>query len=118
MNSPVRLSNQVLTNVIDVLNEEECEHFDELAVLEMTLEATTLSSIVHIAGFACRKMCGENLEDTRYYYEKYGDFTKDLSRGGLTIPGDKFCQWTAFSYIMFDWIKEKLCRKSLSRVLR
>ena len=100
------------------LNEDECEHFDDLAALEMSLEPTTLSCIVHIAGFACRKMCVGNLEDTRYYYEKYGDFTKNLSRGGLSIPGDKICQWTAFSYIMFDRIKEKVCRKSLSRVLR
>ena len=60
MNSPILLSNQFLINVIDVLNEEECEHFDELAVLEMTLEATTLSSIVRIVGFACRKMWRES----------------------------------------------------------
>ena len=33
------------------------------------------------------------------------------------MPNDRSCQWGFFSYILFNTIKEKICRKSLSSVL-
>ena len=36
-----------------------------------------------------------------------------LNRGGLSIPGDSACQWTIFCYIIFNFIKDHVCRVSL-----
>ena len=44
------------------------------------------------------------------YHEKYGDFINDVNRGGLKIPGDSFCQWTIFSYIVFHEVVNDCCR--------
>ena len=41
-------------------------------------------------------------EATFSYYEKFGDFSRDINRGGLKVPGDTACQWTIYSYIFFS----------------
>ena len=56
-------------------------------------------------------------DDSQEYYKKYGSFTDNLNRGGLSIPGDSACQWTIFSYIIFKVVADHVCRKSLSNVL-
>ena len=98
------------------LSHAESDLFDQLPSLESSLSAEAQSNIVHIAGYVSRKISAEGQEDTYRYYEKYGQFTAVLSRGGLTVPGDKVVQWTAFSYLLFDHIKDKVCRISLSKI--
>ena len=51
---------------------------------------------------------------TMFYYEKYGQFTKDLDRGGLKIPTDKTCQWVNFCFLLFNAVRDRICRRSLS----
>ena len=58
----------------------------------------------------------EGQEDTHRYDEKYNQFTAVLSRGGLIVLGEKIAQWTPFSYLLFDFIKEKVSKISLSRI--
>ena len=99
-----------------VLNEEESELFDQLPSLESDLSKEILANIVHIAGYVTRKSISEDQDETYHYYEKYGKFTSSLSRGGLKIPGDKACQWTALSFIIFDSVKNKVCRTSLTQI--
>ena len=36
-----------------------------------------------------------------------------LDRGGLNVPSDCACQWTFFCFIMFNTVKDKVCRRSL-----
>ena len=33
-------------------------------------------------------------------------------RGGLNIPTGNTCQWSIFCFILFNTVKEKVCRKS------
>ena len=33
-------------------------------------------------------------------------------RGGLNVPTDNNCQWANFCFILFNAVKEKVCRKS------
>ena len=101
-----------------VLNNEESEMFDQLPLLESDISKETMSNIVHIAGYVCRKSLSEDEDETYHYYEKYGKFTNSLSRGGLTVPGDKACQWAAMSYLMFGSLKHKVCRTSLTRIFQ
>ena len=57
------------------------------------------------------------LELTTFYHQRFGSITDSLDRGGLNIPSDCACQWTFFSYIMFNVVKDKVCRKSLCNLL-
>ena len=77
-------------------------------------------ALVYIAGYVTRKV-GELTESklldvTTFYFEKYGSYTDKLDRGGLNIPNDCACQWTFFANILFMAVKDKICRKSLSRI--
>ena len=72
-------------------------------------------ALVYIAGYIVRK--DTEIDDSHEYYEKYGSFTDNLNRGGLSLPGDSACQWTFFSYIMFKIVTDHVCRKSLSNIL-
>ena len=98
-----------------LLSEEACEVFDMLPELEKSLSQDVKSTLTYIAGYIVRK--DENLDDTHFYFEKYGDFTDDLNRGGLTIPGDSVCQWVFFSYTLFFTVASCVCRTSLCNLL-
>ena len=99
-----------------VLDEDECIIFEELSALESALTADTLKSLVYIAGYLSANTSSD--EDTKYYYERYEAHLGSLSRGGLKIPTDKCCQFTAFAYIMFETVKDVTCRKSLLRIFQ
>ena len=75
--------------------------------LETDLSQEIMATIVHIAGYVCRKSFSEDQDETYHYYENYGEFTNSLSRGGLTVPGDTACQWAAMCFLIFDSLKHK-----------
>ena len=99
-------------------NEEVCEIVDNLAKLEESLTIDTKQSLVHIAGYATRKDAEpsdtEMLSRTTFYSSKYGDYTDRLDRGQLNIPHDKACQWTFFCFIVFNTVKDRVCRNSMA----
>ena len=76
-----------------------------------------MANIVHIAGYVYRNSHSEH-DENYHYYEKHSEFTNSLSRGGLTVPEDKACQWTAMSFLMFDSVELKVCRTSLLRIFK
>lgn len=100
------------------LNEEACTIFEELPSLEDALDDQLKSNLVHVAGYVVGKEVNEATEESFIYYEKYGAYTRMLNRGGLKIPEDSVCQWSAYSYIMFESIKTSVCRISLMKVLQ
>ena len=71
---------------------------------------------MYIAGYVIRRDQESDAEDSHNYFEKYGNYSELFYRGGLSTPGDKTCKWTIFSFIMFEMIKHKVCRTSLSQV--
>ena len=74
------------------------------------------SPVQHRSNRRIRSISSEGQEDTHRNYEKYDKFTAVFSRGGLVVPGEKIVQGTPFSYLLFDFIKEKVFRISLSRI--
>ena len=102
-----------------VLSEEGAEVFDNLPELEQSLQLQTKLSLIYIAGFITRKdndLTNSNIETTRFYYEEYGKLLDGVNSGGLNIPTDCCCQWTFFSFILFNTIKSKVCKISLCNV--
>ena len=56
-------------------------------------------------------------QEVKFYYGEFGDYTAEINHGSLKVPNDNACQWTIFSYILFNEIVSKVCRKSLCNVL-
>ena len=52
-----------------------------------------------------------------FYVEKYGEELQKLDRGGLKYPTDSSCQWTFFSYTIFQAVRNRVCRHSLIKIL-
>lgn len=96
--------------------QELCELIESLPVMENSVKKEVKCSLVYIAGYVVRK--DANLkEDSFRYFEEYGGFTSSLNRGGLVQAGDSACQWSIFSYIVFQLVCDKVCRNSLSEIL-
>lgn len=96
----------------------ELNVFEKLPVLEKDLVSfDEMQAVVYIAGYISRKdeKCDD---DTFLYYEKFGSYTQNLSRGKLNIPNDDKCQWCVFCYILFlvTTIQSNVCQKSLSGI--
>ena len=101
------------------LDDESAEVFDNLEYLEGKVLKETKMSLVHIAGYVTRRdhLTEKQLFDTTTsYYQKYGDYTKSMDRGGLNVPSDSACQWSIFCFILFESVKDKVCRKSLANL--
>ena len=102
------------------LDETTTQTFDNLPALEDKICRETKMSLVHIAGYVTRRD-GELSEEellnvTMFYFKEFGDYTKKLDRGGLNVPTDNICQWTFFCYMIFNSVKNQVCRKSLSKI--
>ena len=41
---------------------------------------------------------------------------KSMDRGLLNISSDKASQWNVFCYLLFNAVKDKVCRKSLANL--
>ena len=103
-----------------LLDDKTAQVFDELAAHEEKIEEETKISLCHIAGYVTRHDIltdDELFNTTTFYFKKYGTYTKSLDRGGLKIPSDKACQWTFFAFIMFNSVKNLVCRKSLANIM-
>ena len=102
------------------MDEEGAEVFDNLPELENKIPLDTKMSLVHIAGYVTRKdpeLSEEALlSETQFYYQRYGDYTDGLDRGGLNVPTDYPCQWSFLCFCIFQSVKSKVCRKSLTNI--
>lgn len=104
-----------------LLDDKAAEVFDNLPDLELSVADEIVSVIVYIAGYIVRKdpnlyKCGNNT-DTLFYFESFGKYTNSLNRGGLKIPVDSVCQWVIFSFILFEVVKDNVCRKSMNNLM-
>ena len=91
------------------------EIFHHLPNLEESVETDVKAALVYIAGYITRECC--NIEGTYDYYSEFGDYIKEINRGGLMIPVDNASQWTIFSYILFHKVADFVCRTSLCNIL-
>jgi hypothetical protein len=100
-------------------SEESCCIINQLPELETSLPLSTKMALFYIAGYVTRKddvSENELLNDTSFYFQLYGDYTKTMDRGGLSIPLDCCAQWVFFCYIIFEIEKNHICRKSLCNI--
>ena len=87
--------------------------FHNLSSLEDNLAKEVKMALVYIAGYVVRN---DPVDDTKYYVEEFGKYTKELNRGGLTMPGDNIAsgcfipicyftrsrnQYAGSAYVMF-----------------
>ncbi|XP_047126699.1 uncharacterized protein LOC124807936 [Hydra vulgaris] len=102
------------------LSEDCCEILDNLQDLESFIADDVKMSLIHIAGYVTlndkERTDYELLDQTTFYFQKYGQFSKFLDRGGLKFPTDNSCQWTFFCFVVFQIVKDHVCRKSLSSI--
>ena len=105
-----------------LLSPEECDVFDcltdssNLDELEEVLDESSKMGLVHIAGYVERKEDEDKEHETFNYYEKYGNFTSHINRGGLHKPDDSTSQWVFMCYYLFSVVpKTEVCRTSLAR---
>ena len=72
--------------------------------------------LVYIAGYITPNDSGSSeeklLNETIFYHRKYGEHLDAMDRGELNIPTDDTCQWSIFCFILFNAVKEQICRKS------
>ena len=103
------------------LDEKGTEIFDNLVKLEESLTLETKMSLLYIAGYVTRNNMEQSEEEllgvTTFYHQKFGSYTDKIDRGQLNIPTDTAAQWTFLSFIMFNTVKENVCRNSLSSIL-
>ena len=101
-------------------NEKACETVDNLEELEASLPVETKSVLIYIAGYVTRKDPEldeiSQLGQTTCYFHKFGQYTDALDKGGLNIPSDRACQWTIFSFMLFNVVKDSVCRNSFSKI--
>ena len=102
------------------LSEDCCKILDNLQDLEFSIADDVKKSLIHIAGYVKRNdkelTDYELLDQTTFYCQKYGQFSKFLDRGVLKIPTDNLCQWIFFCFVIFQVVKDHVCRKSLSSI--
>ncbi|XP_012554523.2 uncharacterized protein LOC101236892 [Hydra vulgaris] len=87
-----------------------------LRTLTESLSLSTKMAFFYIAGYATRKDdVNENdlFNDSAFYLQLYGDYTKNIDCSKLNIPLDCCVQWVFFCFIIFEIKKNKMCRKSL-----
>nr|XP_047123670.1 uncharacterized protein LOC124806644 [Hydra vulgaris] len=69
------------------LSEDCCEILDNLQDLESSIADDVKMSLIHIAGYVTpndkEQTDYELLDQTMFYFQKYGQFSKFLDRGGL-----------------------------------
>ena len=82
-----------------LMGDHTIDVFDNLAELEISLPTDVKETLVYIAGYIIHKEM--LVDDTFNYFSKFGDFTNEMSRGGLAKPTDTLCQFVFFAYIIF-----------------
>ena len=82
------------------MNDDSLSIFEELEILEDSIPNSVKETLVYIAGYVAFKTDAKSSEDTFIYYERFGKFTNELSRGKLRIPKDTLCQFTFFACVI------------------
>ena len=94
-----------------LLNDKECEVFDNLLALEASVKEETLLFLIYIAGYVQKKGGVVKKNDSLFYYQKFGKYVDALNRGSLTLQPDSLVQWCIFCVIFFQQVLNAECRK-------
>ena len=83
------------------MNDKECEVFDNLHALEVSVKEETLLSLIYIAGYVQKKGGVVKENDSLFHYHKFGKYVDALNRGSLFLLQDYLVQWCIFCVIFF-----------------
>ena len=90
--------------------------FENLPELENYLQEDTKMALIYIVRYICCK--DKRIDDTFFYYQKYGSFLKNADRVGLKIPGGMVCKWIFYRYVFHEVdVPWSTCRTSLCNLL-
>lgn len=113
-------SGHLCPNCSFVLDENSTETFDNLEELENHVTVETKMALVYISGYVTRNdllMSDDDLfHVTTFYHQKFGNYIDELDRGSLNIPSDTAVQWSIFCFVMFEVVKNRVCRQSLCNI--
>ena len=76
-------------------------------------------SLVYIARYVVqgnKPDAAVGANDATQYSEEYDSYTDALNREGLSIPLDSVCQWVILCFIVFEVVKQVVCRSSLRKL--
>ena len=76
--------------------------------MELALSKSVKMVLVYISGYISRNDVDEY--DTQFYYDEFGEFTKEIIRGGCQ------CQWVIYCYVFFHHIMSSVCRTSFINI--
>ena len=93
------------------MNDKECEVFDNLHALEVSVKEETLSSVIYITGYVQKKVVVVKENDLLFHYHKFGKYVDALNRGSVSLPQDYLVQWCIFCVIFFPQVLDAGCRK-------
>ena len=93
------------------MNDKECEVFDNLHALEVSVKEETLSSLIYTAGYVQKKGGVVKENDLLFHYHKFGKYVDALNRASLSLPQDYLVQWCIFCVIFFPQVLDAGCRK-------
>ena len=79
------------------MNDKECEVFDNLHALEVSVKEETLLSLIYIAGYVQTKSGVVKENDSLFHYHKLGKYVDALNKGSLSLPQDFLVQWLYFA---------------------
>ena len=79
------------------------------------IPSEVIMTLIYIAGYVRRN--NSEIHDIYFYYEIYGNYLMDMNHAGLKIPGDTFCQFTIYSYIIFHEVADLSGRSSFCNIL-
>ena len=83
--------------------------------MKKKLPSDIIMTLIYLAGCVGRN--DDEIHDTYFYYEIYGNYLKDMNRGRLKITGSTICQLTIYSYIIFHEERGLSCRFSFCNIL-
>ena len=93
------------------MNDKECEVFDNLHALEVSVKEETLLSLIYVAGYVQKKDGVVKENDSLFHYHKFGKHVDALNRGSLPLPQVYLVQGCIFCVIFFLQALDAGCRK-------
>ena len=81
-----------------LMGDHTIDVFDNLPKLEKSLPTDVKETLVYIACYIIHKT---PIDSTFNYFSKFGDFTNEMSRGGLAKPTETLWQIVFFACIIF-----------------
>ena len=83
-----------------MLNDKECEVFDNLHALEASVKEETLLSLIYITEYEQKKGGVVKENDSLFQYRKFGKYIDALTRGSLSYSSTRLSRAVVYIYFV------------------